>query len=205
MHVIAALDEERQAEAERAKQIVGPRTERDHHRRRAHRTARGLHLPAAACRLQRARVAGLHPPAARRKSVAYACASAAGSARRQRIGIMPPRDGPAQVRLELSDWSDPPARKLTPIWLELRRSFRIAASSAAPTALTADARQVHEPQDPGLAPQSFGARHAAANRSGAIAPAAAFRGWRRGCEIAPDRTARCCGSAPWRIWARGAD
>ena len=31
MHVIAALDEERQAEAEAPRELVGPRPERDHH------------------------------------------------------------------------------------------------------------------------------------------------------------------------------
>ena len=101
MHVIAALDAERQAVAERGREVPRPRTQRDDDVRALQRAALGGDGPARAGSLQRTRVAVDEPAAALDEQIGVGAGQPFRVGRRQRIAEVHAALGDvAQVRLE---------------------------------------------------------------------------------------------------------
>ena len=88
MHVITALDEERQAKAEAPRELVGPWPERDDDVAGGKAAGIGRDHPARARRFEAPRVAPLHPTAALDEQGCIALDEGGRIGRRQRLGIM---------------------------------------------------------------------------------------------------------------------
>ena len=188
MHVIAALDEERQLIAELARQPVRPRPQRHHRLARLDEAGRRHHAPAGAGVLQPARVALHDLAAARQEQREIGGAERCGVGRRQRIGEMHAPDRRlAEARLQREQGGavehgemDAEGARL----LRLRHAARPAARAAEhldPAALAQQRLGARLRRDPAML------RHRLRHQRAQALAAALARGGRGGLPIAPER------------------
>ena len=120
MHVIAALDAERQAHSERTVDVVGPGAQRHHHRAGRDRPFGGAHLPAAAQWSQRPRVALYEAPAALLEQAGVGLHDRPGIRHADGLGHQHAADlGAAQVRLQLGQLVRADGSEIDTVGLEI--------------------------------------------------------------------------------------